>query len=223
MAQQLVGVPNVEKRMDQPAVANVHLGRLDQALPHVGAKRRQAADQQQIDHQVQVASDGLSVHAEVAGQLRGVPQAALGVGDHRPEAPQRDRRHARPQLGNVPLQVGAKEVLPPQAARAPVRGEKGSWEAASDPQAHRVCRPDFADVQRRELHMSDPPRQALSGLTKQLHRRRAQDQELARGLALPDPLVDDSPERWEDLGKAVDFVGVPRHNCKVGTARKGSG
>lgn len=54
--------------------------------------------------------------------------------------------------------------------------------------------------------MSDPARQTLARLAEQLHRRGAQDQELARRLACEDALVDDPPQRPEEFGGAVDLV-----------------
>ena len=56
---------------------------------------------------------------------------------------------------------------------------------------------NFGQNERRQLEISDPPRQALRRLLKQIDRGRAEKQELSRPDALSAPLVDYAAQNLE--------------------------
>ena len=92
------------------------------------------------------------------------------------------------------------------ALSASVGGEEAAREPASNPQPHQVALRQLADVERAELQTGDTPGEALSRLPQEIHRRRAEQQELPRGLAAADALVDDSAQGLKQVRGAVDLV-----------------
>ena len=52
---------------------------------------------------------------------------------HDPKPLQHPRRHTRPKLGNISLQIGATEVAPPAQADLVVGGKVAAGEAAPNP------------------------------------------------------------------------------------------
>jgi hypothetical protein len=55
VAEQLVAGADVEQRMHQSAIAHIELGRADEALAKIAAPRRKAANQQQVNEQIDIA------------------------------------------------------------------------------------------------------------------------------------------------------------------------
>lgn len=68
--------------MREGTVADIDLGRLDQALTDIGVPGFQSSNEAQIDEQVEIGGDGLAVDAERAGKLGGIQQARLMMGRH---------------------------------------------------------------------------------------------------------------------------------------------
>ncbi len=99
--------------MREATVADIDLGRLDQALGNIGVPGFQSSNEEQIDEQVEIGGDGLAVDAERAGKLSGIQQARLMMGQHHPEAAQRFCRDSRTELRDIALKIGADEILPP--------------------------------------------------------------------------------------------------------------
>ena len=64
----------------------------------------------------------------------------------------------------------------------------------------------LADVQGIEGEVSDPSREALAGLAHEVHRSRTQDEEMAGGLVVADPVVDDAAQGPEQVGYTVDLI-----------------
>ena len=126
--------------------------------------------------------------------------------EHGPEPAQRVGRDARPERRDVTFQVGADEALAPDRAVGVGRGENAARESASNPQPHLVALRQLADVQRTEIQVRDAAGEALSRLPQEIHRGRAEQQELPRGLTAADALVDDSAQGLKQLGGTVDFV-----------------
>ena len=178
MAQYAVLVVETQQRMHDAAVAHVDLRRLDEALAHVGVERRQAAHQEQIRQEVDVAGHGLAVDGQRARQDGHVQDAALPVGPHGPEPPQRLGRHARPQLRDVPLQARPNELLAPLGAVPVALRQEARREAAADPQARSEVAAAFPDVERRQLEIRDASREALARLPQQVRSGGAEEQEL---------------------------------------------
>ena len=114
--------------------------------------------------------------------------------------------NARPQRGNVALQVGANEVLAPEGACGIVVCKEAAREPAAKPQARVVAGLQLANVQRREFEVGDAASQTLAGLLQQRHGRRTEQQELPRALASANTLVDDPAQRRKELRHALNLV-----------------
>ena len=72
-------VADAEQCMHEAAVADVDLGRLDQALPDVAVPGSKSADKQQVHEQVQVGGHRLAIHCKCTGQYCGIEESALLV------------------------------------------------------------------------------------------------------------------------------------------------
>ncbi len=94
----------------------------------------QTPNQEEVDHQIEVAGDALTADGEARRQPCRIEQRALIVGEHGPEAPQCFGRHAGAELGNVALQVGLDESVAPFAAHLVVGRREALGEATAEPQ-----------------------------------------------------------------------------------------
>ena len=142
---------DVQQRMDQAAVAHINLGRFHQALARVLVPRLQAAHQQQVAQQVDVALRRFGVHAQIAGQVRHVEHAALVVCQHRPKAAQSFCCDAWAKLWDVAFQISANEVVTP-AQTAGIAGCFEAWrKTATQPQRVHGRSARFQQMQRSQL------------------------------------------------------------------------
>ncbi|OIQ64064.1 hypothetical protein GALL_543880 [mine drainage metagenome] len=148
--------------MQQAAVPDIDFGRFDKTLADVGMPGGEAAHQQEIHQQVQVAIGRLRVHTQVAGELGGVEQAPLVVGEHGPETPQGLGGDAGAELGDVPFQVGADEILAPAQAAGEAAGQQAVGEAAPQPQLIQGAIPHFHGMEGAQLQVGDASRQGFA-------------------------------------------------------------
>jgi hypothetical protein len=116
------------------------------------------------------------------------------VREHGPEAVERLGGDARTELRDVPLQVGADEVVAPEEALFVGSREKAVRKAAADPQRRDVALRlgGFQDVERAELDVRDAPGEAFSRLPQQVKRRRAQDEEPAVAVTTAPAAIDET-------------------------------
>ncbi len=199
-------VGDCEQGMGQAAVSHVYLGRFDQALAEVGMPGRQAAHDEEVDQQVEIAGGGLGVHSKVAGELGGVEQPALMVGQHAPEAAQSFGGDTRAELRDVAFQIGADEVLAPaQAARA-IGCEQAVGKATAHPKivGRQVGR--FQHAERRQFQIGNAAGQALAGLLEKVERSEAQQQVLPCGAPGPAGAVDQPAQYRKQPRRTVDFI-----------------
>src|SRR5271165_1900781 len=101
---------NVEQRVKESAVANVHLRRLDLTLSEVLEPGLQLPDHEHAGQQVEVATDGGFVYSERPSQLGGVPNLTVIVRHHVPESVQRGGRNLDPHLRQIALQERLQEL-----------------------------------------------------------------------------------------------------------------
>ena len=113
VSEQVIETVNIQQSMHKTAVADVDLGGFDQTLFHIGVERRQAAQQQQINQQVEIAGHGIAAHIQVAGQPGGIEQGALLMGQHDPAPTQGSRRHTRAEQGNIALKISGNKLMAP--------------------------------------------------------------------------------------------------------------
>ena len=195
--------------MHEPAVPDVHFGRLHQPLAGVGDEGWQSPDQQQISQEIDVAGDHRRADGQARGQRRGVQQGPLGVSEHPPQPFQRgsgDR--AGRELRDVALQVGGDEVQPVRETVGVVGGKEALREAAAQPQSSEslFVRRRLENIEGMKRYVCDAPRQALARLPQQVHGGRAQDQKPACAPASTAPGIDEATELTKQLRRAMDLV-----------------
>ena len=82
--------------------------------------RGEPAHQQAAHHQVHEPRDGPAVDPQASRWSCDVERSSPGVDQHGPEPSECLRRNALAELGDIPLEVGADEVLTPPEASAVV-------------------------------------------------------------------------------------------------------
>ena len=126
--------------------------------------------------------------------------------EHRPEAAERFGRDARPELRDVPLEVGADEIGAPAQARGVGSGEQTLRKSAAQPEGVDALSPHLAGVERGEFQIADATCERLAGLFEQVHRRRPQDQETPLAVPAPPTGVDEPAQAAEEVWRALDLV-----------------
>ena len=126
--------------------------------------------------------------------------------EHRPEPAERFRRHAWPKLRDIAFQIGADEVLAPHSRTPVAVSEETVRVAAPDPQSVGRSSVELKHIERAELDIGDTPGKAFAGLLEQIDRGRAQQQKPAGPFVAPAAAVDESPQRFEQGGHALDLV-----------------
>jgi len=71
------------------------------------------------------------------------------------------------------------------------------WERAPYPEPFIIPGPHFAGMDRAQVQVSDPARQAFAALSKEFRRGRAQDQEASGPVTAPTSLVHDAAQDRE--------------------------
>src|SRR5579884_727340 len=188
--------------MEEAAVAYVHLGCSDLTLGDVGEPRLELAHDQGVGQSVQIAAHGRLRYAQCTGQLGSVPGLRVIVGQHRPEAAQRGSGEPEAEVGQIPLQEGRDEIVPPGCRRVLVARQRGAWEASPQPQTVHLRRPEIRDAQATELDERDPPRQGLGRQPDKPRGGAAEDEEPS-GLRL---LVGQDPQHGEQVLAALSLV-----------------
>jgi len=159
--------------MEQTAVPDPYFRAAHQALAHVAAPGAEAADQQQVDEQVHVASHRRRRDAETRSQPRLIQERPLPVRQHPPQP--RDRLGGKPRREHrhVALQI-APDKIPPPGERVGVPSAQGG--TAGNRRAPRASRgqgpPAGSSRGNRwgQFDVADPPRQRLGGLPHQVER-----------------------------------------------------
>src|SRR6185436_9897524 len=126
---------------------------------------------------------------------------AMVVRQHGPEAPQSAGRNRYAELGQIALQEGLDEALPPFGAGPLGPGEIAARKAAAQPEPREVWDTDFRERKAAEWVVEDPPGQGFGRLAEQLRRGATQDQELRRPWA-----VDQDAQSREELRTELDLV-----------------
>ena len=124
------------------------------------------------------------------------------VSQHHPEAAQGLWRDADAERGQVALQEGGDVILAPLPTGAVIGRQKRRREAAPLPQWMQRFGTGFAELQRCQLEMADPPGQGFGGLADQVARGTAEDEEARR---IPGT-VDKHAQEREQLRGTLDLV-----------------
>ena len=188
--------------VEAAGVAEVHLGRLDDAFADVLEPRRQHPDHEGAGQEVAVVVHGVDADAHRAGERRGVPGPRVDVGEHRPEAAERLGRHPGAESRNVALQERARERLHPQGAGLVRLGQVGQRESAAHPEPVLVLGSHLVEREAAHVDERDAPGQGLGHAPDQVPGGAAQKQE----DGLPLRVVADRAENLEELRDALHLV-----------------
>lgn len=111
-------------------------------------------------------------NAEISCQLAAVPDLAVQMRQHGPEAAQLLGGQTHAELGNIPLEEGANVSLAPARAGQIAGGQIAAGIAATQPEALLVFRrgADFVEAEGREFVVFDASGQRLGTLASQVGR-----------------------------------------------------
>ena len=191
-----------QQEVQDAAVAQVDLGRLDEALAQVLEPGRQHPDHERPRQQIAVVVHRGDAHVHRAPQFRGVPGLPVVVRQHPPEAAQRLGRDLRAQPRNVPLQEGARERLHPSPPGRGRAREIRPWKAAAHPEPVLAPRPGLGERESAHVHEEDAPRQRLGHAPDQIPGGAAQQQE----DRVPVPVVADRAQHLEQPRHPLHLV-----------------
>lgn len=192
-----------QERMDESAVAHIHLGRLHEALPDVGLPGLKPPNKEEVNQQIDVTSCGPGIHSDVAGKLCCVEQGALVVGEHRPEATKPFPGHAQAELRDVPLEVRPDKVISPSDALLFADRKEASGKAPAPPEPVSLFSQGsgFRDVERLELEVAHPPScERLARLLEQIHGSRSEEKEKPVSSSVAPGAVDQPRRTWNSPG-----------------------
>ena len=202
MQRQFLRLFQPQQKVQDAAVAQEHLGRLDQPLAQVLEPGRQYPDHVGAGQQVPVVIHRRGAHVHRARQLRGVPGLSMVVRQHPPEAPQRVRRHLRPQPRNVALQEGARERLHPARPGRGRRRQPGARKPAAHPEPVLVLRAHFGQREAANVDEEDAARQGFGNALDQIPGSAAEQQE----HGVPVPGVADRAQHLEQRRQPLYLV-----------------
>ena len=171
------GAVEREKSVQQAGVPNIDPGHLHLPLLQVRAPRLKLTHDEGLRQELEVAPYRHVRDTEGPSELGRVPDLALPVGEHPPEAAQGRLRNAAAEGWEVALQKGGDELTTPQIALLVRRGEQGGGKAPSEPEPVDQLRADLVDRDARQVVIGDPPGQTLRALTQQVRRRTSQHKE----------------------------------------------
>lgn len=121
---ELGGRAQAEKVMEEPAVVEIDLRRLDLALADILEPGLELPDHEGLVELVEVASHCFVGESHRSAELRGVPDLPVGMGEHRPETAHRRGADTDPGLREIAL-----DLVEDHEARKPLVGQLSSLEA----------------------------------------------------------------------------------------------
>ena len=199
---QLLRVLDTQQEVQDTAVPQKHPRGLDEPLAEVFEPRRQHPDHEGTGEQVAVVVHGGRAHIHGPRQFRRVPDLAVPVGEHPPEAPERLGGDLRAQSGDVAFEEGPGERAHPPCPRALRRSEPRTGKAAAHPETVLMAGSDLVEGKPGDVHELDPSGERFGDPPDQVPRRAAQQQK----DRLPIRVVADGAERFEQLGQPLHFV-----------------
>lgn len=159
-----------KQRVKQAGVPDSDLGHLDLALAEVRVPGLQLAHDEGFGQLTQVAADGRVGDSEGTPELGAVPDLAVPVGQHRPEAAHRGPGNPASQSGEVALHEGVGELASPSFAVLVRRSEERTRKAAAEPEPFQGSDAGLGNGKARQEVLGDPTRQGLPGNLGGYHR-----------------------------------------------------
>ena len=199
---QVVPLFDPQQVVQHPAVAQIDLGRLDQAFAEVLEPWRKDPDHEGPGQEIAIAVHVPGVGVQRACKVRGVPGLSVNVGQHPPQPAQRLRRHSGAHGRDVPFHKGAGEGLHP-ARPGRIRGcAVGSRETATHPQPVPVGGSHLGQRKATHVDEQDSAGQRLGNAPDQIGGSAAQE-EKDRVAAR---VVADRTQHFEQLRHPLDLV-----------------
>ena len=202
---QVIKTLYVEQGMQQPAVPDIDLGRLDQALAEIGVERLKPPQHHRIDKQVEIAANGRVGHAaQCLADLGRVEQLAVEVSAHAPEVAQGFGRNGHARLRYVSRQEGFQEIGAPQSRHAISGRSKAGWKPPAQPKflPGTLFRANLGQQQWCEFQIGHPSSKRFRTLIEQFAGCRTEQQEAPR---LPG-CIDLRPQRRKQLPHHLDLI-----------------
>src|ERR1044071_5289750 len=173
----LSSAPETEQRMEQAAVPEVDLRRLDLPLAYVLVPGRELSDHEGCAEQIEVALYGGVRNTERSCKLGSIPHLTVVMSEHHPESPQSGGGKPQAQGRNVPLEEGSNERdAPPETLWIGAR-QKRPREASPEPKSWPLPSSDLTHGEAVQLMVRDPSGEGLRGLPQQIGRRASQNQD----------------------------------------------
>ena len=124
---------DIKKRVENPAIREIDLGRLDLPLADVLVPWLKLGDNQRRSERIEIVPDGRVRDAERAGKFRGIPDLAVIMGQHRPKPAQSRRPDIDAELGQISFQECPNEAASPFIARGGRSSQISPGKSSSQP------------------------------------------------------------------------------------------
>ena len=144
-----------QQRMEQPAVPKVDARRLDLTLLGVRVPRLNLPHHESPREDVEVSSGSCPRDPQRPGERRCVPNLAVVVGDHRPEAPQSLGGDRDPELGDITFEECANEIVAPLGGEGVVGRQERPRKPPAVPQVVITIGADLRQAEPREIDEPD--------------------------------------------------------------------
>src|SRR5262245_16138315 len=113
MSLQIIAAPDMEQAMQQPGVRHIDLGGLDLSLGYILEPGLQLPQDQRMSEDIEIISDSGIGDAKGPCEFGGVPDLAVVMSQHGPEASQGDSIDGNSQLRYISFEERADESAQP--------------------------------------------------------------------------------------------------------------
>ena len=152
--------------------------------------------------QVEVATHRWLGYTQRASQLGAIPNLCMIVSQHVPEAQQHLRSDADPSLREIALQKGLNKISAPCGTVCVRRRQKRQREAAPQPVHGLRLDANLGQTEPAHAHRFNAARQRFGGLTQQVGRGAAEDQETGRQRRA----VAEHAQRRKEIRPALNLI-----------------
>jgi len=202
MAEQASPVADAQQSVQQSTVLNEHLGRFDLPFLDVLVPGLHDADHVGPAEDVEVPAGCHIRESQRRRQLRGVPDLAVHVGQHRPKPLELGWGRLDTEAPQIPLEKGVDEVVPPGGAVLVRRGQIRQRKPAPLPQRRQVLGADFLQMEPGHVDELDPPGEGLGTMPNDVGRGAAEDQESGgQGLS-----IRKHAQERKQIGYSLDLI-----------------
>src|SRR5215510_11907824 len=133
VSEQIRLTPNAKQFMQQASIAEVNLRRFYLPLLQVGVPRWELTDHEDIRENVEITANSIFRKAQRTGGLGGIPDLAVVMCQHRPEAKECCCGSGNAPLRQISVQKRSDELTAPELALGLGLREKRKRESSSEP------------------------------------------------------------------------------------------